>query len=349
MTVSFPMISAVKSNAKWQEDLMSSNFNNPELYGPSLSKTFVYEGRLWAQNYATAKAIFAVIDNSQTTIHFIGMKGGFSCFNSDWPVPGEGTVYLDLDSKLGIKIRNGVDSVTREPRYKQQGGKDVVIALEKYVALLHELGHAKQFLETPWLFERPAVAEKDIEKAAIQMRDMALRKELGLPARQMIKTTAGIGQKFNMASAAAASQIAVLERKATNLIAQISFASRAHQSREAARLRQEFSTLEQQIADAKAGLAKGVGAKSSAAPMPVKASSGPPGPPPPPAASVGGPDTRAMAAESLGLTKKAAVKKAGWSVPVETDNLIRHEWPICRELGMREEHLRNYTDLVVMK
>lgn len=35
--------------------------------------------------------------------------------------------------------------------------------------------------------------------------------------------------------------------------------------------------------------------------------------------------------------------KKGWAVRVETDNLIRHEWPICRELGYP---IRQYTDLV---
>lgn len=34
-----------------------------------------------------------------------------------------------------------------------------------------------------------------------------------------------------------------------------------------------------------------------------------------------------------------------WSVRTETDNLIRHEWPICREMGYP---LRQYTDLVTV-
>lgn len=357
MTIRFPHIGEIEANPKWQEDLTSSNFNDPDLYGPTKSMSFVYQGRLWAQAYKTARSIFAVVDTSQTTIHFIGMQGGFSCFNSDWPVPGEGTVYLDLDVRLGIKIRDGVDKVTREPRYKQGKSGDFVVALEKYLALLHELGHAKQFLETPWLFDRPAVSERDMEQAAIQMRDLSLRKGMNLPARTGIKTATGIGQKFNMEAAAASGRIAVLQGRLTGMRNQLVMATRTHQSREIARLQQEISAIEGTIATETAAKSN-IGAKKPVGPPPPVATGGgpppppmkgPPGPPPPPAAAAGGPDTKAMASESLGLTKKSPLKKTGWSVPVETDNLIKHEWPICRELGMPEEHLRNYTDLVVLK
>jgi hypothetical protein len=37
--------------------------------------------------------------------------------------------------------------------------------------------------------------------------------------------------------------------------------------------------------------------------------------------------------------------KPAWSVRIETDNLIHHEWPICREMGYP---VRQYTDLVML-
>jgi len=40
------------------------------------------------------------------------------------------------------------------------------------------------------------------------------------------------------------------------------------------------------------------------------------------------------------------VCKPEWGVRIETDNLIRHEWPICEEMGFAK---RNYTDLIVLK
>ena len=52
--------------------------------------------------------------------------------------------------------------------------------------------------------------------------------------------------------------------------------------------------------------------------------------------------TRLPANLNLGSNR---LTKPAWGVKIETDNLINHEWPICREMGWPDGNLRHYTDI----
>jgi hypothetical protein len=59
------------------------------------------------------------------------------------------------------------------------------IFLHPFIAFLHELGHAKQFIEYPWLFDAPRVAFDAINTAA----RMRLEKGLTFPEVRKILPT----------------------------------------------------------------------------------------------------------------------------------------------------------------
>lgn len=114
----------------------------------------MYEVRKWSVNSQTARRIIHDVNLSTVVVHVIGMKGcGFSCFCSDHPIEGQGTAYVDVQSQ-----------------YEVNGNP-----LHTYIVILHELGHAKQFLENPIWFNRvssrtPNIGLTDIRDAAVRMQ-----------------------------------------------------------------------------------------------------------------------------------------------------------------------------------
>lgn len=114
----------------------------------------MYEVRKWSAGSPTARRIIHDVNLSKVAIHIIGMKGcGFSCFCSDHPVDGQGTAYVDVQSQYEVNGRE----------------------LHTYIVILHELGHAKQFLDNPFWFNQvaartPNVGLLDIRTAAVNMQ-----------------------------------------------------------------------------------------------------------------------------------------------------------------------------------
>jgi hypothetical protein len=64
-------------------------------------------------------------------------KTGYTCFSSDDPKPGVGTILINLDLMLEVQQEDG-------------SGKDKIY--DNALIILHELGHAKQFEEMPSIF-----------------------------------------------------------------------------------------------------------------------------------------------------------------------------------------------------
>lgn len=129
-----------------------------DIYGQVKTLGYLQNVRAWAaQKSPTAQRMLKTIDNSSITIYLVGMDGGFTCFDSD-PIPA-GTVYFDLNLKLSV---NPGGSTGVHSGFER---------LHPYVAFMHEVGHAVQFIETPNQFMNAAKGplhglKSDIENAA---------------------------------------------------------------------------------------------------------------------------------------------------------------------------------------
>jgi len=111
-----------------------------EIYGQEETLGYLQNVRVWAKNNSpTARRILEVVDNSYVTIYLVGMDGGFTCFDNA-PAPA-GTVYMDLN--LNVSVNPGGAT----------GNHSGFEKLHPYVAFLHEVGHAVQFIETPDQFK----------------------------------------------------------------------------------------------------------------------------------------------------------------------------------------------------
>ncbi|MEO0821889.1 MAG: hypothetical protein AAF074_15855 [Pseudomonadota bacterium] len=131
--------------ATWATTLQSHMFNNPGI--KPYDETFAYMEavRRWAMRSPTAQRLIETVDNSAKVINVVGMDGGFSCFSNDDPVVGQGTIFMDLEARFRIGgPGTGINPFS-------QGGQ-----LHHYIAMLHEIGHAVQFIESPAMFDQGA-------------------------------------------------------------------------------------------------------------------------------------------------------------------------------------------------
>jgi hypothetical protein len=223
-------------------------------------KTIGYfsEVRARAKNSPTARAILKAVEESDRVINFIGMYGGFQCFDESADNHStkkkEPTIYVDLHGRLSVYVRGPHEQATS----RADAVNPNMQAFNNKIALLHELGHAKQFIENPTWYAFYASSQKKAE-----WRDSIEAKAKGL-------WTA----KFT--------------------------------------------------------------------PRVVVKNSG--GPPPPPAFGAARPNPAAQVNAFIGKATDRA-KPQKWFVVIDVDNMQRHEWPICREMGLPVR--LNYTDLNV--
>lgn len=124
-------------------NLLKGMMGAREIYGRTKTLAYLQEVRAWAAKHSpTAQRLLKTIDDSPITIYLVGMDGGFMCFDSD-PAPA-GTVYADLNIN---------------PSVNPGGATGVHSGFEKlhpYIAFLHEVGHAVQYIENPNQFANHA-------------------------------------------------------------------------------------------------------------------------------------------------------------------------------------------------
>ncbi len=102
----------------------------------------------WAKESKTAMDIMRFIINSPTEIGFVGMKGGFQCFGSGEGKYGSAVVFIDLDAILSIRPRTSETMHTLPTSFINP----MTVKMDNKIAILHEFGHAKQWIENPILF-----------------------------------------------------------------------------------------------------------------------------------------------------------------------------------------------------
>ena len=220
----------------------------------------VVRARVWAAASPTAKEILNYVLASNKLIYAVGMRGGYQCFNStEGPDRNLPVVFIDLDGKLTVNVR-GPHNLHLDPNkcvgtVEHEGKlyKNEAVTLNNWIALLHEFGHAKQWIETPTMFDNQAGTGK------------------------VGKNKAGKNIKIG---------------------------------------KHDFD----------ARLAKGTGKGSFAEAIREKAIKLP-----------------GNAGIVPTVEEMASFKLPVWGTKIEMDNMARHEWPICRDLGLP---LRvNYRDI----
>jgi hypothetical protein len=219
-------------------------------YSAQETRDAIEDTRSWASDSRTALSLLEFVERSPKKITVVGMRGGYQCFDStagrnrDMP-----TIFIDLQGRLTVNVRNP-HNLHLDPN----SCKGFAAELDNRVALLHEFGHAKQWIERPTMFDNKVWADGSG----------------GFDARLEKKTfAADIREKA----------IAMRERRG-------------------------------KVEDNLERVGK----------LPYKK-----------------PDVFQSKSEFEAFTAPV------WGVVVEVDNMARHEWPICRELGL--PFRSNYRDI----
>jgi hypothetical protein len=118
-------------------------------YSAEETQNAIAEAKNWARYSPTARKLLFFIERSKQKILVVGMRGGYQCFdstggkNKDKPV-----IFIDLNGKLTVNVRTP-HNLHLDPNLCT----GAVEELDNNVALLHEFGHAKQWIERPTLFD----------------------------------------------------------------------------------------------------------------------------------------------------------------------------------------------------
>lgn len=217
----------------------------------------------WAWTSKTARDLMYHVQTSDKKIIVVGMRGGFQCFGS-----GEGpdkklpVVFIDLDGSLTVNVRDEHNLNWDPNECSSKGCK--VEPLSNNIALLHEFGHAKQWIERPSMFEN--------------------------------QSGAGATRNLTFTDSSRARKIGQVKTGSHDFDARLEKGTFAKAIREKAEKRFERS----------------------------------------------GKDSLSLP----GVEEAAKWKPPVWNVAIEEDNMSRHEWPICMELGLPRR--KNYRDINVM-
>jgi hypothetical protein len=146
----FPTRHEIFSNGTWRNACENNPGGLPirmqRIVSPLECELNIEITRRWARKHSPTGASIMKLVSAKTspTIHVIGWRGegedeGFTMFDSDSPIVGQGTVFINLDVFVRINETQGQTNKTRE--------------LNNFVVILHEFGHAKQFIECPSIFK----------------------------------------------------------------------------------------------------------------------------------------------------------------------------------------------------
>ena len=226
-------------------------------YSGEETREKMVEARNWAKASRTAKSVLDFVLLSNKTVYVVGMRGGYQCFNStEGPNHDMPVVFIDLQGRLTSNVRTA-HNIHMDPNDCTGN----VVQVNNNIALLHEFGHAKQWMETPSMFDN--VAPK-------------LAKGVTAPKYGLASQAKGGGQydaRLDKSEFAAAIQAKAHGRAADK--------SNVPTAQEVQRYNEE--------------------------------------------------------------TNPTGYKPPVWGTKIEMDNMSRHEWPICRELGLPLRE--NYRDI----
>jgi hypothetical protein len=150
----FPSPDQVYNDAKWYDECNNNpggdagKISRSMLVNPLEAEINIERTRIFARKHTrTGLSILEAVRKSKVTIHVVAWRSsnpdnpGFSMFSNDSPVYGEGTVYVNLDQLVEVTAPSEADVRTgRRTLYNN------------FVLILHEIGHAKQFIDNPSWF-----------------------------------------------------------------------------------------------------------------------------------------------------------------------------------------------------
>jgi len=118
------------------------------------TKEAVEDAKNWAKDSKTARDLMSFVENSEKEILVVGMFGGYQCFDSTGTdnIKKAPVVYIDLEARLTRYVRQPGGQLHFSPEDCKNLGVRIE-ALDNRVALLHEFGHAKQWIENPLIFD----------------------------------------------------------------------------------------------------------------------------------------------------------------------------------------------------
>jgi len=177
--LNFPDESSIRTG--WESDLkkvLVAKDGTPQIADRSTIFRYYKSVMIEVKQSKSATSILAYVICSRTKIHVVGMiGGGFSCFNSDYPRKGEGTIYYSLTAEMSIGFTStgphdvasetDLDRTTAHPRHKTPMGmrREPIESqsLPNWVGFLHEVGHAKQFIDNPSFFDGSYANSTDLQ------------------------------------------------------------------------------------------------------------------------------------------------------------------------------------------
>jgi hypothetical protein len=160
-------------------------------YSAEETQKAIGDTKTWAMYSPTARKLMFFIERSAQRITVVGMRGGYQCFdstagrNKDMPV-----IFIDLNGKLTVNVRTP-HNLHLDPN----ACNGQVLELDNNVALLHEFGHAKQWIERPTLFDNrhpgrggfDARIEKKTFASAIRDKAIEMRQRRGQVEENLAK------------------------------------------------------------------------------------------------------------------------------------------------------------------
>ncbi len=256
-------------------------------YSATQTRDAIEDAKRWANASATARELAHAVETSAKEILVVGMRGGYQCFDSTatdqlQKVP---VVFIDLDGRLDRLVRQPHQLHFAPQDLRGHGG--TVEGMDNRVALLHELGHAKQWIDNPLFFDGHYKQQKGTftkPQVKIPQRNPAKADPLLHPEgpKELV------AKKVSGSGALGASFAQSIQKRAVEVWEK-----------------------------------KGLAQKGLAMRDPLMNPDG----------------GFLLTVEEL----EAFQPVTGFSIRIEADNMARHEWPICRQLGIP---LRvNYRDI----
>jgi len=245
------------------------------------TKEAVEEAKRWASKSQTALALMRFVETAPEEILVVGMRGGYQCFDSTGTdqIKKVPVVYIDLAGELTRFVRQPHQLHFAPEDCKGKGVP--MVKMDNRIALLHEFGHAKQWMERPLLFDNHFMTGTG--KAATPAITVRKKIDDGDPlmnpggkygnVKQSVKGTGKIGDTF----------------------------AQAIQSRAAQILGPRGTQIQDPLMNPDGG--------------------------------------HVLTSEELDEIKAIT----GYGVRIESDNMARHEWPICDEMGIPRR--MNYRDI----
>lgn len=127
----------------------AQNFQYKGCYSPEETQKAIGDVKNWARKSSTAKKLMFFVEISFTKFIVVGMRGGYQCFDSTaGPDKNLPVVFVDLDGKLTVNVR-GPHNLHLDPNLCSGN----VLPLDNGIALLHEFGHVRQWIERPTMFD----------------------------------------------------------------------------------------------------------------------------------------------------------------------------------------------------